>query len=131
MRPFLVLPLLLGFCQPDETISGHSDRGAVWHLVELNGEPFDAPATLSFPEEGIARGQGPCNTFRATQAAPYPWIEIRGIAATRMACSDLDAETAYFAALREATLVEASPRILLLTTEDGMEAVFTNGPPAD
>ena len=114
----------LGLC-PDETISGYTDPATTWRLTELDGAPFTASATLAFPEEGEVTGTGPCNGFRAGQTLPYPWIEITGIAATRRACPDLDAETAYFAALEAMTLAEVGGDILILSTTEGREMVFT------
>nr|WP_244901237.1 META domain-containing protein [Jannaschia aquimarina] len=123
-----LLPLALAFCQPDETISGHSDPTLVWQLAELNRERIDVTATLRFPEKGRVIGEGPCNAFTATQTAPYPWIEIVQLVSTRRACPDLPLETAFFAALQSATLVEASDEILILTDEAGRETVFRASP---
>lgn len=114
----------LGLC-PDETVSGYAETTTIWRLTEIDGAPFSAAATITFPEEGIVTGRGPCNAFTATQSVPLPWIEIRDIAATRMACPDLAAEAAFFAALQDMTLVEVTLDILLLTTPEGREMVFT------
>ncbi len=126
----LPLALALGFC-PDETISGYAEPTATWNLTELDGVPFTAPATIAFPAAGEVVGTGPCNSFTATQAVPYPWIEIRKIAATRRACPDLEAEAAYFSALEAMTLAEAQGSYIILSTPDGREMVFTAGEAAD
>ena len=121
----LALPLLLGLCAPDETISGYADPEAVWRLDTLHDAPFAAEATLRFPAEGEVTGAGPCNGFTATQTLPYPWIGIGPIRATRRACPALGEEARYFDALQAATLIEVSERVLILTDEAGRESVFT------
>lgn len=118
-----ILAIMPGLC-PDETVSGHSDPPTIWKLRELDGVPFAAQATLSFPGPARVSGTGPCNTFRATQSLPYPWLDIADIAATRRMCPAYEAETDFFAALEAMTLVEASDEVLLLTTADGREMVF-------
>lgn len=117
----------LGLC-PDETVSGYAETETVWQLAELDGTPFQARATITFPQEGSVAGQAPCNSYTATQSVPIPWIEIRDIAATRLACPDLDSETVFFAALEEMTLVEVTLDILLLSTPEGREMVFKARP---
>ncbi len=111
-------------CGGGKTISGYADRSAVFRLAEVDGVTFSASATISFPEEGRIAGQAPCNTYSASQSAPYPWFAPGPIAATRRACADLDAETVFFEALAEMTLVEALGDTLLLTNEAGREMVF-------
>lgn len=118
------LVLLLAACQRDETISGYVPPDTVWRLTEMDGAPFDAAATVTFPGQGRVAGQGPCNAYKATQGAPFPWIEIRGIAATRRACPDLAAEAGFFAALEAMTLAELGGDVLLLSTDAGREMVF-------
>jgi len=115
--------LLLVACA-DETISGYVDRAATYTLVELNGEPFTANATITFSEEGQAKGEAPCNAWSAAQTAPYPWIDLGPIAATKRACLDLAAEQAFFDALTQASLAEVSGNVLILSLEDGQEMVF-------
>lgn len=123
VRAALILPLLLWSCK-DETVSGWSDPTTIWTLEEMAGAPVPFAATLSFPEEGVVRGRGPCNRFSARQIHPYPWIGIDALAATRVACPDLAGERAFFAALRRMTLVEASDAVLILTDGAGGEMVF-------
>ena len=119
----LLLPFLLLGCG-DETISGYADRAAVYSLIELDGVPFTSTATISFPEPGRAAGEAPCNTWFASQSAPYPWIELGPIGATRRACPELAAEARYFEALSNVSQAEVLGPILILTTEDGAELVF-------
>ncbi|WP_432448796.1 META domain-containing protein [Aliiroseovarius marinus] len=114
---------LLSACK-DETISGYADPEAVWELTELNGSSFDARATIRFPEQGKITGQAPCNRYFSAQKAPYPWFETGPIAATKMACADLEAETQFFAALEKMSQSEALGSTLILSNEKGDEMVF-------
>lgn len=116
--------LILGACGPDETISGYADRDAIYHLVSMNNQPFIGHATIAFPKEGTAVGDGPCNSYSASQNTYYPWFELGPIAATRAACPDLDQEVAFFEALGAMSFSEVSGKILLLTGEAGRELTF-------
>jgi heat shock protein HslJ len=111
-------------CRGDETVTAYGAGEATWQLVEIDGLPFAARATLSFADEGRLAGQAPCNKYFGEQSAPYPWFTAENIVATRMACSDLTAETAYFAALEEMTLSEVSGEALILSNDAGREMVF-------
>lgn len=115
---YLLLPLILAGCAADETISGFADPQAIYALEGLDG------ATIQFPEQGRVAGQGPCNRYFANQTAPYPWIKIGPIGATKMACPDLEQEQAFFQALEQSTLAEVSGPTLILTTDSGEELVF-------
>ncbi|MEM9710477.1 MAG: META domain-containing protein [Pseudomonadota bacterium] len=120
----LILPLILGLCAPDETVSGYAEPDAVYGLETLGGEAVGYEAHIAFPEKGRVQGAGPCNIFSASQSVPYPWIEIGPIAATKRACPDLAGEAAFFAALEAAELVEVAGDVLILTDGAGAEAVF-------
>ena len=121
---FLSIPILLASFLVDETVSGYGGSEQVWQLVEINGDEFRATATLEFGRNGRVTGQGPCNTYSATQTVPYPWFELDQIASTKMACADLAAETIYFETLSAMTLSEVSGAILLLSNDEGDEMVF-------
>ena len=134
MRLALTLPvplLLFGLaaCYGDETISGYADRDATYRLEELDGAPFDADATIAFPEQGRIAGAGPCNAYSAAQTAPYPWFDVQGIAATKRACAALDAETRFFAALAAMSLAEVQGDILILSDDSGRDMVFRRTQP--
>ena len=116
--------LAVNACGPDETISGYAEPSAIYHLVSLDGAPFTATATISFPEQGSVSGQGPCNRYSASQNTFYPWFELGPILSTRRACPELNAEAAFFAALSEISLAEVAGDVLLLTGENGRELTF-------
>ena len=71
-RYLLILPLFLAACHEDETVSGYTEPDVTYGLIELDGRAFGASATISFPETGRIRGAGLCNSFNASQNAPYP-----------------------------------------------------------
>lgn len=129
IRFALVLPLILAACPKDETISGYADQDMIFSLVELDGKPFGAEATIAFPEEGNVRGNGPCNSYAAEQTAPYPWFRMSAIRATRRACADLPLETEFFDALQEMTLIEVLGGTLILSNDAGREMVFRSAQP--
>ena len=108
----------------DETISGYADPLATYRLLEIDGARFGSSASIAFPEEGKAAGEAPCNRWLADQTAPYPWISLGPIAATRRACPDLADEQIFFESLAEMTLVEVQGGVLILSNEDGREMSF-------
>ena len=121
------LPLLLALALPacaDETISGYADPSAIYRLTELYGQSVTAHATITFPDQGQARGVAPCNSWSASQTAPYPWFRLGPIAATRRACADLVNEQRFFDALSGMTLAEVQGPVLILSNDDGREMVF-------
>lgn len=108
--------------------SPYEHPNVTWILVSLDGKPFPARATLTFPETGRIAGQAPCNRYFAEMRAEYPWFKAERIGATRMACPDLDHETAYFTALSEMTLAYVEGEDLILASDAGREMVFTVAP---
>ena len=119
----LLLPLILGYCA-DETLTGYGAADQIFVLQEINGTPFAARATITFPREGEISGNAPCNSFNATQELPYPWFKAGPIAATKRACPDLEAEAIFFRSLTEMTLSEVSGPNLILSTAEGQTMVF-------
>jgi len=121
----LFLPLMA--CYDDETITAYGGADKVWVLTELDSKGYAARATLTFPEQGKIAGVAPCNTYSGSLSVPYPWFEATQVLSTRMACADLDAETAFFTALSEMTLSEVLGDVLLLSNENGRQMVFKAG----
>lgn len=126
IRP-AVLTLLASIpaCQADETVARYGAAGRLWELQTLNGGAFSERATLEFEPGGPVSGHAPCNQFSTTNTVPYPWFELSAIAATRMACPELEAETAYLEALARMTQSEVNQGTLYLRNDDGEELVFT------
>lgn len=84
--------------------------GTAWRLEDLAGAGIvdRTQATLAFPEEGRANGNGSCNRFNGVVTVDGDTISFGGIAATRMACAEavMKQEDAYFAALNDAERFE-------------------------
>ncbi|HHB81769.1 MAG TPA: META domain-containing protein [Aliiroseovarius sp.] len=120
----LLLLALLAACSGDEGLSAYVAPNSTWQLSTLNSAPFPASASIAFPEPGRVTGHAPCNQFSAQQTAPYPWVEIKTIAATKMACDHGADEQSYFSALRAASIAEVSGNSLILSNEHGLEMVF-------
>ena len=95
-----------------------------YRLTTLNGVPFTASATLDLSTPGKISGDAPCNRYFADQTAPYPWFDAGPIGATRRACPDLAAETAYLTALAAMEFAETLGDTLILSNSDGAELVF-------
>jgi len=120
--PFLAV---LNACeQPDETVTAYAKHDGPYQLATMNGEIFSATATIDLRVTGTVSGHGPCNAYRTSQTAPYPWIELGPITATRRGCPDLDAEAAFLEILGKMTIVEASNEILILSNDARDRMVF-------
>ncbi len=127
MKILLTAALVLGTltaCQDDETARAYGAADRIWTLSEINGAPFPATATLTFPVTGEIAGHAPCNSYSAPMTTPYPWFEVKQIASTRMACPDLDAESDFFTALTAVSISEVSGDTLILSNPDGLSMIF-------
>lgn len=111
-------------CGADETVQSYGAANKVWKLVELDGETFAAPASLTFTQKHKISGAGPCNSFRADMSTPYPWFKLDALASTKMVCPELAAETRFFNALTQATLSEVLGNTMILSNTDGLSMVF-------
>lgn len=120
----IVFLFLIAACRQDESVRAYGAADKEWQLIELDGKPFDAKATLTFPEVGRIAGQAPCNRYAGSMTVPYPWFKAGPIAATKRACPDLASETAFFSALDAATLSEVLNDTLILSNTDGLSMVF-------
>ena len=124
MKHYALIALVALTACKDETISGYSTEGATWVLNSIDGVPFTASATISFPEAGKIVGQAPCNRYFGEQTVPYPWFSAQKIGNTKRACPDLPAETEFFNALKDMTLSESVEGTLILSNDTGREMVF-------
>lgn len=124
LLPILISLSALSGCFQDETVSAYGAANKIWTLAELDGAPFDARASLTFPEPGKIAGKAPCNSYSGVLDAPYPWFDAQQLVVTRMACPDLKAETAFFAALSGASQSEVAGDTLILRNESGQEMLF-------
>ena len=92
--------------------------GTAWRLESLAGAAVldRAPATLEFPSDSRASGDGSCNRFNGVVTVEGRTIRFGGLAATRKACAEavMRQEDAYFAALRDAERFEVEGEALLI-----------------
>jgi len=125
MKALPLLALALAACStlPD-TVGEAAPDSTVFFLEEVNDQAIDFTASIRFLSTGRVEGSGPCNRYSGEQTAPLPWVEIENIAATRRACEDLEAETAFFAALQRMDFSEVGATTLLLTNAAGESMVF-------
>ena len=127
MKMFITMAALaasLTACRTVDPVEVFGDADRVWTLKLLNGAPFPARATLTFPKQGEIAGDGPCNRYFGAMSAAYPAFNAGPIGSTRMACPEMSAETAFLAALEVATLSQAEDETLVLSNPDGLEMVF-------
>ncbi len=124
MKHLIPALLLLAACQSDETLVAYGGEGT-WQLQSINDQPFTATATLTLGTEGQVSGKAPCNSYGASQTAPYPWFQLSPIRATKRACADLAAEHLFFKTLSSMTLSEISGPVLILSNDQGALMQFT------
>lgn len=96
-----------------------------WKLVSIDGKPFLAEGKIVLNTAGELAGQGPCNRFSTRYEGTLPDFRPSAIVSTRMACADLPAETAMFAALAMMTRAEVvGPVTLVMTGPKGSSMEF-------
>jgi heat shock protein HslJ len=80
--------------------------GTVWRLEDLGGDGVldRVEATLEFPEEGRAAGNGSCNRFFGPVRIERESISFGALGSTRMACAEPvgNQEAKYLEALQGA-----------------------------
>jgi heat shock protein HslJ len=97
-----------------------------WAVVEIDGEPIieDTEVRLEFDGDGRLTGNGGCNGYGGAYTAGHDGMfDAHDVAMTLMACTDpegvMDQETAFHAALREATAYELDGDSLRLLDDSG------------
>ncbi|MCA8883170.1 MAG: META domain-containing protein [Rhodobacteraceae bacterium] len=103
--------------------------GPAWRLVQLNGSAFTARARFSIAVDRRLAGQAPCNSFFGAIDGTAAAFHIGPLAATRNACADLAAESAFFQALEAARQARIDGGRLVMTGDDGVELVFAPSAP--
>jgi heat shock protein HslJ len=102
-------------------------EGVVWHLVGLEGQTVDWPASLRLDGTSVG-GKAPCNSWSGKNTASLPDVGIAAIRATRMACPDLQAESAFFEALQAMQRAELDQGHLYLIGPEGRIMEFAPAP---
>jgi heat shock protein HslJ len=101
--------------------------GVDWHLVGLEGQDITWEASLRFDGDKVT-GKAPCNRFFGTNTATLPAIGFGAMGATKMACPDLAAEDAFFAALQAMQRSELDQGHLYLIEPEGRIMEFAKDP---
>lgn len=117
MRRALFLPLMLAACVEAPAPDGPAE----WRLVSINGQPFDAPATMAFAPGGRqVSGRAPCNRWSGmvVRGSGDAW-RVDKVVSTEMACDQLAAEGRFFEALQAMTRQTVSGDILELSDGAG------------
>lgn len=115
---FLLTVLAFTLFQPDQTLRSFGAADRTWQVETLNGEPFEANATISFPGRYRVAGETPCNYFSTSNSTPYPWIELNPIAVTKRYCPEIEAEDAFLRALNAVRVVVIDGDIMVLSDEN-------------
>lgn len=97
--------------------------GVDWHLVGLEGQEVGWEASLRIDGDRLS-GKAPCNRWFAPNTAALPAVAIEAIGATRMACPDLAAESAFFEALQAMQRAELDQGHLYLIGPEGRVMEF-------
>lgn len=111
-------------CGGDETVAAYGGAGQIWKLNEIDGQAYQAHATMTFNEPGEISGDAPCNRYFGEQSAPYPWFKVEQLGSTKRACPELEQEQTFFQALTEMSLSEVAGDTLILSNDAGREMVF-------
>ena len=122
MRILMMMPIVLAACVAGKP----AEKPYFWKLVSIDGQPFTATATLATADEGTrAFGQAPCNSWSGDIVKdPFPTWAIRNVISTEMACADLPAEQAFFAAMAAMTHQSVGLGHLELVDQSGREMKF-------
>lgn len=126
MKPILTalpLALLASAGLASETLMPHAG-GQTWVLESLGGQPFEARATMTFPEAGRVAGDAPCNSYTGAMEADYPGFETGALVSTRRTCPDQRAEDRFLQALAEMRGITVLDNVLVLTAPNGDQLVF-------
>jgi heat shock protein HslJ len=102
-------------------------QGVDWHLVGLEGQEVAWNASLRLDGDKVT-GKAPCNRFFGTNAADLPAVSVTALGATKMACPDLAAEDAFFAALQAMQRAELDQGHLFLIGPEGRIMEFARDP---
>lgn len=124
----LVAALSLAACVTP-AMSSDEIAGVDWHLVGLEGQTVDWTASLRIDGDAVS-GKAPCNSWGARNGASLPAVSLAAIRATRMACPDMKAESAFFEALQSMQRAELDQGHLYLIGAEGRIMEFARAPGA-
>ncbi|MFN8620844.1 MAG: META domain-containing protein [Chloroflexota bacterium] len=109
-----------------------SIEGPTWVLLTPGDQKAPERSPTLTLQGGSLSGQAPCNQYNASYTLEGSTLSVGPIMSTKMACPDLDLETAYLAALQSATgwSIDASGD-LVLTDASGAEVLRYTVPTTD
>ncbi len=120
MRPLLALLALTACIQTAD----QPRADGIYRLISIDGQPFAARATISFPAPDTVAGNAPCNSYGAQLTASLPQFETDGFISTEIACDALVDEGVFFAALTIMTQATVTAGNVTLTNPAGGRMVF-------
>lgn len=103
--------LVLAACEPTMTgpVNGE-DRGFIpggnYVLVGMDGEAVPLRDVTLLVEERRVSGQGPCNSYSATNNAELPAVALSPIATAGAPCKDQRIENRFLSVLQQASEME-------------------------
>ena len=110
---------------PESNEVTHELVGTRWALVRLGGEPVSIPDGAQEPFLALesagsrAVGYGGCNRFTGNYELSGQDLSFKQMASTRMACPDMQTESAFMKALEAAARWQISGAQLDLFSADG------------
>ncbi len=100
-------------------LAAKADQGMpmpqAWQVAMVDGTPPGWTATLNLSEPGQVFGQAPCNRYSGPLTQEGRSFRPGKLAATRMACPNLQAEDEFFRLLRGIDTADHRPGLLVLT----------------
>lgn len=121
---FLTLPIALAASTSSAADSGFPISETSWSLSEVDGAPYEASATVAFPEEGRIAGKAACNNFTGSYEGTTDGFTLGPMAMTKMMCPDIEAEDAFMAQLALMTHADVTEDQVILSNADGAQMVF-------
>ena len=110
---------------PAPAVPAAALEGTEWRLVDIGGQPSPAgadttrhPGFTLLAEGRKVQGSGGCNRMTGTYQLDGQKLKFGPLATTRMACPDMQTETAFLKALQATTRYEISGSSLMLFGAD-------------
>ncbi len=116
-RPRLALSaalatMALAACEPTSpgALAGGEDRGFIpggsYVLVGMDGQTVPLRNVTMLVERNRVSGQGPCNSYSATNNAELPAVSLSPIVSTKATCKDQQLENRFLSVLQQANEME-------------------------
>lgn len=107
--------------------------GTEWQLIQLGGNsvtPADGQYTITLGDDNRLAGVGSCNRLMGDYTlGEKQALSFGAVASTRMACPDMQGETAFMQLFESVARYDMDgPMLLLLDAQDNLLAVFQAKP---